>query len=33
MGTKEVVSRVEARGLVCPMPTIRLGESDVQLFI
>jgi tRNA 2-thiouridine synthesizing protein A len=27
MGTKEVVNRVDARGLVCPMPTIRLGQA------
>jgi tRNA 2-thiouridine synthesizing protein A len=27
MGTAEVVSQVDARGLVCPMPTIRLGQA------
>lgn len=27
MGTTEVVSEVDARGLVCPMPTIRLGQA------
>ena len=27
MGTTEAVSRVDARGLVCPMPTIRLGQA------
>lgn len=27
MGTIEEVSRVDARGLVCPMPTIRLGQA------
>jgi tRNA 2-thiouridine synthesizing protein A len=27
MGTREVVNRVDARGLVCPMPTIRLGQA------
>ena len=27
MGMTEVVSQVDARGLVCPMPTIRLGQA------
>lgn len=27
MGTTEVASQVDARGLVCPMPTIRLGQA------
>lgn len=27
MDTTEVVSQVDARGLVCPMPTIRLGQA------
>jgi tRNA 2-thiouridine synthesizing protein A len=27
MGTAEVVTQVDARGLVCPMPTIRLGQA------
>jgi tRNA 2-thiouridine synthesizing protein A len=27
MGTTEVVNQVDARGLVCPMPTIRLGQA------
>ncbi|MPZ71046.1 MAG: sulfurtransferase TusA family protein [Actinobacteria bacterium] len=27
MGSAEVVSQVDARGLVCPMPTIRLGQA------
>ena len=27
MGTTEVVSQVDARGLVCLMPTIRLGQA------
>lgn len=27
MGATDVVSQVDARGLVCPMPTIRLGQA------
>lgn len=27
MDTMETVSQVDARGLVCPMPTIRLGQA------
>ena len=27
MGATEVVTQVDARGLVCPMPTIRLGQA------
>jgi tRNA 2-thiouridine synthesizing protein A len=27
MDTTQVVSQVDARGLVCPMPTIRLGQA------
>jgi tRNA 2-thiouridine synthesizing protein A len=27
MGTIEVANQVDARGLVCPMPTIRLGQA------
>jgi tRNA 2-thiouridine synthesizing protein A len=27
MGSTEAVSQVDARGLVCPMPTIRLGQA------
>ena len=27
MGATEAVSQVDARGLVCPMPTIRLGQA------
>ncbi|MGH2787815.1 MAG: sulfurtransferase TusA family protein [Actinomycetota bacterium] len=27
MGTTETVHQVDARGLVCPMPTIRLGQA------
>ena len=27
MDTTHVVSQVDARGLVCPMPTIRLGQA------
>jgi TusA-related sulfurtransferase len=33
MGTTEVVSQVDARGLVCPMPTIRLGQAIRKLEI
>jgi tRNA 2-thiouridine synthesizing protein A len=27
MDTRQTVQRVDARGLVCPMPTIRLGQA------
>jgi tRNA 2-thiouridine synthesizing protein A len=27
MGMSDVVTEVDARGLVCPMPTIRLGQA------
>ena len=27
MGTTDSVTRVDARGPVCPMPTIRLGQA------
>jgi tRNA 2-thiouridine synthesizing protein A len=27
MGMRQVVQQVDARGLVCPMPTIRLGQA------
>lgn len=27
MATTQVARRVDARGLVCPMPTIRLGQA------
>ena len=27
MGATEVVTQVDARGLVCPMPTIRAGQA------
>jgi tRNA 2-thiouridine synthesizing protein A len=27
MDMRQAVSRVDARGLVCPMPTIRLGQA------